>query len=104
MKKDNGNKASSKTLSRLYKSLSVSYKGVGLEIMEKELYDAYHAYKRIKYEALKYQKIFLWDKSLALEAEGGIKASKHIKQLLWIEDQRKQARAINDSISVQNKK
>ena len=63
-------------------------------MIELELDDAYQAYKRVRSKALKYRTRYLWDKALALESEGGIKASKHVKRLLRIEDQRKQARAI----------
>jgi len=90
-----GQRVRGKTLYRLEKSLGVSSIGMGVGQIKSTLDDAYGAYKRVKTKAWGYRKTYLWDKALALEKDDGLKASKHIQWLIWIEEQRKQARAVN---------
>ena len=88
-------RVSSKTLCRLGKQLNIKKNNnLNDEIIAQELTLAYDRYKEIKNKAPQDRKKFLWKLAMAKEQEDGIDASKHIKTLIQVEKQRKQARAI----------
>ena len=88
-------RVSSKILYRLGKQLNIKKNNnMNEEIITQELTSAYDRYKEIKYKAPQDRKKFLWKLAMAKEQEDGIDASKHIKTLIQVETQRKQAKAI----------
>ena len=88
-------RVSSKTLYRLSKQLNIKENNnLNDEIIAQKLTLAYDRYKEIKNKAPQDRKKFLWKLAMAKEQEDGIDASKHIKTLIQVEKQRKQARAI----------
>ena len=63
-------------------------------MIREKLDEAYKKWSKIKVKAPMSRREFLWKIAMAKEAEDGIAAKKHIKNIIKIEEQRKQAKSI----------
>lgn len=94
--KKKGVKVGSRTLYRLAQQLKIEHieNNNKSRIIKERLNEVYLLYNKEKKEASQRRTKFLWKIALAMEAEDGIKAKKHVKNIMRIEEQRQQARAI----------